>query len=240
MSKLFVILGLLLGLALPTLAQETSPEDTCFQKGGVYNEETQGCDLNAGLDIQVAYPLWLTENEFVEQTIDQFVNTSRTNFVASFMEGGLAYYSPGPWSLYINFEETAFSEDIQSVKVNLSDYTGGAHPNSYSSTFTFDLAQNKVLTLDALFLPDSSPLETIWPIVQTSLQSQLTDISDADWIEQGAGLNPDNYQNFMLTEDALIFHFDPYQVAPYVAGPQMVSIPLADLQGILAVPFQSQ
>ena len=43
--------------------------------------------------------------------------------------------------------------------------------------------------------------------------------------------------NFAVTPDALIFYFAPYQVAAYAAGPQTVQIPLAQISGVLAPPF---
>ena len=51
-------------------------------------------------------------------------------------------------------------------------------------------------------------------------------------------MNPDNYQRFVLTDEALIFFFDPAQVAPRVAGPFEVSIPLENLTSILAPELQ--
>jgi len=47
----------------------------------------------------------------------------------------------------------------------------------------------------------------------------------------------ENYQNWVLTPDALVFTFEQYQVAPYAAGPQTVTIPLSDVQDILAPEF---
>jgi hypothetical protein len=44
----------------------------------------------------------------------------------------------------------------------------------------------------------------------------------------------------VITPDALTFFFPPYQVAAYAAGPQTVSIPLAQLGALLAPPFAGQ
>jgi len=66
---------------------------------------------------------------------------------------------------------------------------------------------------------------------------QVGDMSDADWIARGTAPVPENYENWVLTPDALVFTFEPYQVAAYAAGPQIVTIPLADLADILAPEF---
>ncbi len=83
------------------------------------------------------------------------------------------------------------------------------------------------------------PLATIAPLVQASLAAQLGDMADAAWIEEGASPDPANYQDWLLTPEALTFIFEPYQVAAYAAGPQTVSIPLTEIAGLLAPQFQS-
>jgi hypothetical protein len=146
-----------------------------------------------------------------------------------------------PWALDVDFESYAFSEAITSLNFNVYQYTGGAHGNTFFATFIFDLETERVLGFDDLFLAGINPLETIYPIVQASLEEQLADYEpDLAWIAEGTGMNPDNYQNFVVSEDALIFFFPPYQVGPYALGPQQVSISLADLTGILAPPFRAE
>jgi hypothetical protein len=79
----------------------------------------------------------------------------------------------------------------------------------------------------------------ISPIVQRDLLTQMANFGDVQWIADGTGTNPDNYQRFALTDEMLIFFFDEYQVAPYAAGPFQVSIPLQNIANILAPEFQS-
>jgi hypothetical protein len=86
----------------------------------------------------------------------------------------------------------------------------------------------------------SNPWPTIAPIVQQSLESQLSaainaPLTDEDkqWIQTGTGEDPQNYQVFVLDGDSLVFHFPPYQVAAYAAGPQSVAIPLSSLIGLV-------
>jgi hypothetical protein len=59
-------------------------------------------------------------------------------------------------------------------------------------------------------------------------------MADPSWIEEGAGPNGDNFARWALVEEGLILFFDPYQVAPYAAGPQVVTIPRAALAGVAA------
>ncbi|MBI5959560.1 MAG: DUF3298 domain-containing protein, partial [Chloroflexi bacterium] len=150
------------------------------------------------------------------------------------------YWSPGPLSLYIEYETFQFSPNVISLNFTISTYTGGAHPNSYFRSFMFDLTGQRVLALQDLFLPGIDALGVIAPIAQQSLIAQLGDAIDPAWLAQGAGPDPVNYQNVVITPDALVIYFSPYQVVAYAAGPQVVSIPLADLAAILAPPFNGQ
>lgn len=81
-------------------------------------------------------------------------------------------------------------------------------------------------------------LEILAPLVRDDLSAQLGDMTDAEWIAMGTDpAEPFNYRSWALTNDALVIYFDPYQVAAYAAGPQVVSIPLADIADVLAPPF---
>jgi hypothetical protein len=108
-----------------------------------------------------------------------------------------------------------------------------------TQTFTFDLQNGVVLTLDDLFLDTAAALEVISPIVQADITTRLGEMLDTQWLEDGSGTSPDNYQAFALDGDHLIFYFQPYQVAAYAAGTQVVSIPLSDLSSVLKPEFAS-
>jgi hypothetical protein len=43
----------------------------------------------------------------------------------------------------------------------------------------------------------------------------------------------ENYRNWNITPDGLMITFDEYQVAPYAAGPQTVTVPYSELRGLI-------
>jgi hypothetical protein len=53
-------------------------------------------------------------------------------------------------------------------------------------------------------------------------------------LDQGVQPMEDNFKRFILTGEGVAFFFAPYQVAPYAAGEQVVTIPYADLGGLIA------
>jgi hypothetical protein len=226
-----IVLALLIGVPAAW-----AQDDACLQKGGMWDAAQQKCVQAATIDIKMDYPLSVLQYEFATQAVDQFFQVQRQQFLMP-LSDPMFYYSPGPLSLYIDYEEYPYSDTITGLKFNISTYSGGAHPFSFFQTFTFDLANQRVLTLDDLFLPGSNPLTVIGPLVEQSLLTQLGDMTDADWIHTGTGTDPINYQNWILTPGTLTFYFPPYQVAAYAVGPQTVSLPLADLSAILAPDF---
>lgn len=233
MKKLVLLIGILVASIFPVMAQE----DACFQKGGTWDAEQEKCVLQGGLEININYPLAAAENEFVAQTVDTFIEQQKTQFLQFFAEGGFYPGVPAPWGLWIDYEEFQFSESVISLKFIISDYTGGAHPNTYFQTYTFDLTQETVIGFEDLFLEGSNPLAVLAPLAQQQLMETMGEFADTQWITEGTGENPANYQSFVLTESSLILIFPPYQVAPYAAGPQQVEIPLANLSAILKPNF---
>jgi len=231
-----VILALaLLGAALPAAAQD---EDACFNKGGTWNAEEQHCAISLTVEIDIDYPLELTtDHPVIEQAVDTFLKSEHEAFLTPLFDPDFVYYSPGPMTLMVQYETVGFSDDVLSLKFTIYTFSGGAHGMTYFETMTFDLVKDVQLALSDLFLPDTDYLAVIAPMAQAAVTEQVDEMTDADWIAQGTAPTPENYQNWVLTPDALVFTFEQYQVAAYAAGPQTVTIPLADLADILAPEF---
>ena len=238
MKRTAIIAGLLaLLVALWSVSPAAAQEDECFQVGGQWDGEQGQCLLSNTIEITVRYPLELTYHNVVKGAVDAYLDGARAAFLQPMVDYGL-FPSPGPLVLDIDYELFGFSPSVAGIKFTVYEYTGGAHGMTTFQTLTFDLDAGRLLTLNDLFAPGTDPLVTIAPLVQVSLAASLGDMSDADWIAQGAGPDPTNYQDWVLTPDALTFLFEPYQVAAYAAGPQTVSIPLAQIAGLLAPQFQ--
>jgi Protein of unknown function (DUF3298) len=111
---------------------------------------------------------------------------------------------------------------------------GGAHPQTWYKAFNYDLDNKAPITYDTLFKPDSKPLDVIVPIVQRELQQQTGLL---DGIPPNNGLDPAHYQNFAITDDAVIFFFGQGEMLPEEAGAIEASVPRAVLASMLAEPL---
>ena len=229
-----VVIGLLLLFSVALIV--TAQEELCFEKGGVWNADESQCNIQFSVEIDIDYPLALAEHEFIGEAIDLFLEWVRGNFM-TFATDASGWSVPAPWTLAVDYEEFAFSDTIVSLKFTVYEYTGGAHGNTFFQTFVFDLDSEQGLILEDLFVEEFLPFEAISPLVQADLMEQLGEFADSQWIEDGTGVNPNNYLNFVVTGESLLFFFPPYQVAPYAAGPLTVEIPLAELDAILVPPF---
>lgn len=238
-ARMLLVLSMV-SLLLMVTSSVHAQQAVCDAKDGLWDESSGKCTVKSGFEIDVNYPTAIWQYPFAEQTVDTFLNDYKTQFMQSYTPVDHAGAYANFWTLSFDYQVFNHSQSIMSLLFSISTYTGGAHPNYDFHTFTFDLQKNTEITLDNLFVKGSNPWATIAPIVQQSLETQLaTEIgsplvdTDKQAITDGTGEDPQNYQNFVLDGDSLVFHFPPYQVAAYAAGPQSVSIPLSSLSGLI-------
>lgn len=104
--------------------------------------------------------------------------------------------------------------------------TYGAHPNTMRTSKTFNLAENKELTLSEVLGKNAADTD-----------SYVKEKFDA-YVKETVGELIDYYEssskemlsavNFCLTEDALVLYYNPYDILPYAAGSPEVKVPYAD------------
>ena len=119
----------------------------------------------------------------------------------------------------------------QSVVFTMWQNVGGAHPQTYYESFNWDVAKRAPIKFDTLFKPGTKPLDVIYPAVEQDLQKQQGVI---DGIPPSVGLDPNKYQNFALTDDAVLFFFSQGELFAEAAGPLQASVPRSTLAALLA------
>jgi uncharacterized protein DUF3298 len=113
----------------------------------------------------------------------------------------------------------------QSLVLKIDNDTGFAnegHPDTTFQSFNFDLAKRVPITFDTLFKPGTNPLEVLNPIVRGDLDAPAADLDEK------------TYQDFAITDDAVIFFFGQNQVVRDNAGPHKVTVARAELASMLA------
>jgi hypothetical protein len=211
---------LLLGGGILGAAPASSAPDSCAALGGVA-QSADTCRVQASVPaytVDITFPLGYPDErailDYVGQTRDGFVNVAegpeRRNH---------------PYEMVIT-SESLRSAQTRSVVLKLFQAAGGAHPTSWFKAFTYDTARGKPVTFDTLFAPGADPLTVIFPLVQRELESR-TGLPGS--ISPGDGMDPSHYQNFAITDDAVIFYFARAELLPSYAGESSVKIPRSSL-----------
>jgi hypothetical protein len=165
-------------------------------------------------------------NQRLTELVTNEVNTWRK----SFQENTTPTVGNGS-SLEAKYNLVSQVGELWSFKFDFNFYSdGAAHPGSYSITLNYDLGQGKELTLADLFLPNADYLGAI-------SQYCIAELSKQPFFEgpfaEGAQPKAENYRNWNIAPDGLLITFDEYQVAPYAAGPQQVTVPYSVLKSLL-------
>jgi hypothetical protein len=195
-------------------------------------------------EIDAQYPQLTGGNNPNFEKFNQAARASVTRKVAGFKKDmqpeGEDEEEPRPEGsmgsdLSVGYDVLLAQDDLVSIKFDVSTYSqGAAHPNSYADVLNFDLKNGKQLKLSDLFKPGAKYLQAIAAYCINDLKKQAKDKGLLDEeIEKGAAAKSDNYESWTITKRGLSIHFDPYQVAPYAAGPQFVLVPYSTLKDLI-------
>lgn len=195
--------------------------------------------------VEAQYPK-LDYSEKINQMIEDMIYTEADLFAEEAASLGLTEEEIeesafGKSGLWITYEIYLLNDDYISIAFETSVYnSGAAHPYSYTEVFNYDVKNDKELLLVDMFVPDTMFWEAISSVVVPKLNLKLNEDEFAvdEWIEEGAGPDPQNFHSFTITEDGFVFHFAPYEVAAYAAGPQKVEVSFDELSAILMPEWQ--
>lgn len=128
------------------------------------------------------------------------------------------------------------TENVASVVFDISTYTGGAHGGLVVRSLNFNRSTEN-LTIGDLFEPGSNYLSKLSEISRTKLRANLKE-NLGNWSDDGTTPISKNFETFYLTEGKLHIIFQPYQVAPWVAGAPEITIDLeTELKDVISSDF---
>lgn len=97
-------------------------------------------------------------------------------------------------------------QGTQSMVLRILMRREGAPVGVSFKSFTFDHNQNRPVTFENLFAPGTNPIDAIYPIVAAEYE-RLENFRHFK-IPPDVGRDPARYQNFAITDDAVIFFFN--------------------------------
>ncbi|BBZ70214.1 esterase [Mycobacterium paraseoulense] len=196
-------------------------QSACADLGGTV-DQNQICrghivtsDYTLDLSFPVSYPDEQPLTDYLIQTRNRWADDAK----ASPPSGRLPYLLTISGKAY---RSATPNSRTQTVVLDMNqDF--GAHPVTSFKAFTYDVGKGAPITFDTLFKPGTHPLDVLNPIVRRRL-------GPLPFGDPGV----DAYQNFAITDDAVIFFFSQGQVLSQVDGPQRLSVPRAELAALLA------
>ncbi len=224
---------------LPSATPPPSPTaNPLWQRIHIENRLINQAEDEPPYTLTARYPALVGSDDARLQRFNQDIETLVQTEIATFQSDVSSM--PVPPITNGSFFESGYQVlsppgNLLSILLQFSLYMdGAAHPFSYSKTYTFDIENGQSLALNDLFTtPDALP----W--IATYCQAELAS-RDIGYFGSGAEPTPENYRNWNLTATGLQITFDPYQVAPYAAGPQTVTIPYSDLAVFLRPEIAAQ
>jgi uncharacterized protein DUF3298 len=207
-------------LGWPAAPRSVSAPPSCAGLGGTI-EAGQMCHVHAtgptymlDMTFPADYPDEQALTDYITQNRDGFVNVAQSS-------GG----RDQPYQMEATTEQHTAGQpphNTRSVVLKLFQDLGGSRPTTWYKAFNYNLGARQPITFDNLFAPGTTPLDSIYPIVQRDLQRQT---ALGATILPSTGLDPSHYQNFAITDDQLIFYFAPGEVLPAFAGPVQAQVP---------------
>lgn len=147
-------------------------------------------------------------------------------------------------ALDIKYEGKSGPHTVSYIYLMYMD-TGGAHPNTYYRTFTFDKKTGTGLHVEDVFASGvdyltllSEKSRAALPAIIAAKGGLSVSEVDTDYIAQGTTPDEDNFTNWYIEGTNLVIVFPPYQVGPYVIGVQEVSIPFASIASSLNATYR--
>jgi hypothetical protein len=193
---------------------------SCASLGGTV-EAAQMCHVQASgpnytlkMTLPTDYPDEQALTDYLTQNRDGFVNVAQSS-------GG----RDQPYQMVATTEQHTAGQpphDTRSVVLKFFQDVGGSRTSTWYKAFNYNLGTKQPITFDNLFAPGTTPLDSIFPIVQRELnrQNPLGAV-----ILPSTGLDPSHYQNFAITDDQLIFYFAPGEMLPAFGGPAQAQVP---------------
>ena len=127
-------------------------------------------------------------------------------------------------------------QPLATVVLNSSSYLGGAHGSSAQQYYNFDLEKKKLVLLNDILLDKQRPQlerKAYEAFKQWVIASELS--TNVQEYEQAWKFKLS--ENYYLGQQGLILQYAEYEIGPYVVGLPRLTIPYAELQGILKAAY---
>ncbi|GHE34103.1 DUF3298 and DUF4163 domain-containing protein [Sphingobacterium griseoflavum] len=224
---------------------ERAPADTLhyeIKQFKAFSPYLSGTEMEVDSTIFTArYPVFEAEiNDLVQQAIfidgESKVEQVSDSFLGGFNEyaeeqidaGNEAFHT---WFKHQDSKVILNEGGILTLQTAINDYTGGAHGMEIELWFSFDVPAKKRLALTDLVADTTQLLQ-----IAERRFKKMENLSDTASYGSSYFFDNENFvlpENFGLTKDGLLFHYNPYEIKSYAEGPTTLVIPYSALLDVL-------
>lgn len=137
-----------------------------------------------------------------------------------------------PYGYGMNYKVMFASTRILSMEAEGYDWQGGAHPNTWTSSYCFDAASGNLLYLADIFTDEAKARKIVEQhILDTITEEPYKDGLLDDYKDYVADIMTEN--TFYLNDKGLVVICNPYMLTAYAAGTIEVEVPYAELKDVM-------
>ncbi|MEP7028105.1 MAG: RsiV family protein [Candidatus Eisenbacteria bacterium] len=139
-----------------------------------------------------------------------------------------------PWFEQVVARVERFRPGLLTLSFYQAAYTGGAHANSSLLYLNVDPATARALPLDSLLVPGAR--DSLLAAAERGFRRARGMAADSSFALGGFWFRSARFEltpNYGLTGEGLVFHYNNYEVAPYVFGSTHAVVPWPELPGLV-------
>ena len=185
----------------------------------------------------------LTPQEAVQQYKEQYVRNYRNDLEELYRKeekefgdaDQRAWYS---YYKYVRSQVELYRKNLVVYHTRFEEYTGGAHGIYMDSYLNLDLRTLTPVRLDDLFAPDYEEALTDLLWNQLMADNQVATRQELEDLGYGSTGELTPTENFRIGEKGLTFHYNVYEIAPYVMGGIDIELPYEIMSHLLNDEFK--
>lgn len=162
-------------------------------------------------------------NHKIEEQIKQLYNQncleaekSAREYDQNFPQNGERTSSLLPFEVGSKYTVTFNQSGLLSFYITEYQYLGGAHPNSVRRGYTYDLDKGEAQKASDLMIWTDRQIKQY---IASTISKTANKTPDSFFMEEVEKLGQLKFPlQFYLAKEGIVFFFNPYEIAPYVAG----------------------
>ena len=155
-------------------------------------------------------------NIYINKTLLEYKKTDIDNYFEGIDLDKDELIGGGEYETINSLELFDYNQPVISISQNYYEYAGGAHGNGGREFINYDIKEKKEIELSDIVDVNNSKFLNIALMEYKKSENLLPNdsLTEAWWFDNNFTLS----ENFAITSNALLFHYNAYEIKPYAAG----------------------